>query len=56
MRKSNHFIVKVGTNDLNTERSLELIAKSIDDLVTALKGDSCDASASNVIVLPIIWI
>ena len=32
-----HFILNVGINDLNTERSPELKAKSIADLVTTLK-------------------
>ena len=39
-----HFILYVGTNDLNAERSLELIAKSIADLATTLKGNSHDVS------------
>ena len=47
---SDHFIIHVGTNDLNTERSPELIAKSIVDLATTLKGNSRDVSASNIIV------
>ena len=46
-----HFILlQVGTNDLNTERSPELIAKSIVDLATTLKGNSRDVSVSNIIV------
>ena len=45
-----HFILHVGTNDLNTERSPELIVKSIDDLATTLKGNSLDVSVSNIIV------
>ena len=45
-----HFILNVGTNDLNTERSPELIAKSIVDLATTLKRNSRDVSASNIIV------
>ena len=47
---SDHFIIHVGTNDLNTERSPELIAKSIVDLATTLKDNSRDVSASNIIV------
>ena len=38
-----HFILYLGTNGLNTEKSRELV-KSIFDLATALKGDSCDVS------------
>ena len=45
-----HFILHVGTNDLITERSPELITKSIVDLTTTLKGNSCDVSVSNMIV------
>ena len=45
-----HFILHVGTNDLNTERSPELIAKSIVDLATTLKGNSRDISVSNITV------
>ena len=41
---SDHFIIHVGTNDLNTERSPELIAKSIVDLATTLKGNPRDVS------------
>ena len=43
-----HFILHVDTNDLNTERSPELIAKSIVDFATALKSNSGDVNASNV--------
>ena len=45
-----HFILHVGTNDLNTERSPELVPKSIVDLVTTLKGNSRDKSVSNIVV------
>ena len=37
-----HFILYVASNDLITERSPELIAKSIADLATTLKGNSRD--------------
>ena len=47
---SDHFILHVGTNDVNMERSPELIAKSIVDLPTTLKGNSHDVSVSNIIV------
>ena len=46
----NHFILHVGTNDLNKEISPELIGKSIVDLAIMLKGNSCDVSVSNIIV------
>ena len=42
----NHFILHVETNDLITERSPELIAKSIVDMATMLKIGSCDVSTS----------
>ena len=35
-----HFILHVGTNDLNAERSPELVIKSNVDLATTLKGGS----------------
>ena len=49
-QNSDHFILHVGTNDLNTERSPEFIAKSIVDLATMLKGHSRDVSVSKIIV------
>ena len=44
-----HFILHVGTDDLNMERSPELIAKFIVDLAPTLKGNSRDVSVSNII-------
>ena len=35
---------------MNTARSPELVAKSIVDIVTTLKGNSRDVSVSNIIV------
>ena len=46
----NHFILRVGTNNLNTRRSPELIAISIVDLARTLKGNSRDVIVSNIIV------
>ena len=43
-----HFILNLGTNDLNTEKSPELIAKSIVDLATTLKGSSRHVSVSSI--------
>ena len=40
LENPDHFILHVGTNDLNTKRSPRLIAKSIADLATTLKGNS----------------
>ena len=45
-----HFILHVGTNDLNTERFPEVIAKSTVDLAITLKGNSRDVSVTNIIV------
>ena len=39
---SDHFIQHVGTNNLNTGRSPQPMAKSIADFATRLKGNSCD--------------
>ena len=47
---SGHFILQVGTNDMNTERSPELIRKSVVDLAKTLKGHSHDVSVSSIIV------
>ena len=44
----NHFILQVGTNDLSTERSPELIAKSTVDLETTLESGSRNVSVSNI--------
>ena len=48
-RKSWSFYPNIGTNGLNTERSLELTAKSIVNLATTLKGNSRDVSVSYII-------
>ena len=45
-----HFTLHVGTNDLNTEKSPEFVAKSIVDQAITLKGNSRDVSISNIIV------
>ena len=47
-----HVVNKGSTdpNDLITERSPEPFVKSIADLATTLKGNSCDVSVSNIIV------
>ena len=45
-----HFILIVGRNNLIMERSPELLAKSIVDLATTLKGNSRDVSVSNILV------
>ena len=45
-----HFVLHIGTNDLNSDRSPELIAKSITDVGSSLKNDSHDASISSIVV------
>ena len=47
---SHRYISHVGTNDLCLDRSLELITKSIIDLVLTLKSESHDVSVSNIFV------
>ena len=42
LENSDHFIQHIGTNNLNTERSPQPVAKSIVDFATRLKGNSCD--------------
>ena len=41
-----HFVLHIGTNDLNSDRSPELIAKSITDVGSNLKNDSHELSIS----------
>ena len=45
-----HFTLHVGTNDLNSERSPEFIAKSIAYLAGTSKNENHDVSISNIIV------
>ena len=45
-----HFVLHIGTNDLNSDRSPELIAKSIADVSSSLKNDSHDVSISSIVV------
>ena len=46
----NHFVLHIGKNDLNSNKSLELIAKSITDVGSSLKNDSHDVSISSIVV------
>ena len=48
--KPDHFIIHVGTNDLNSEVSPKSIAESIVDLAMSLKTESNDVSVSNIIL------
>ena len=45
-----HFIVHVGTNELNSEVSSKSIAESIVDLAMSLETESNDISVSNIIL------
>ena len=45
----NHFILHLGTNDLNSNQTSEVIAKEIADLATSLKSNQQDVSVSNII-------
>ena len=45
-----HFVLCIGTNDLNSDRSPELIAKSITDVGFSLKNDSHDVSIPSIVV------
>ena len=44
-----HFVLHVGTNDLDSDRSPDLMAESIVDVVSSLKTDKHDVTISNII-------
>ena len=44
-----HFVLHVGTNDLDSDRSPDLIAKSIFDVASSLKTNKHDVTISNII-------
>ena len=46
----NHFILHVGTNDLNSSQTPGVIAKEIFDLATLLKNNQHDINVSNIIL------
>ena len=46
----NHFILHVGTNDLNSNQTSEVIAREIVDLATSLKNNQHGVSVSNIIL------
>ena len=48
--KPDHTILHVWTNDLNRDRPVDLIAKSIIDLAITLKSNSQNVSISNIIM------
>ena len=43
-----HFVLHVGTNDLDSDRLPELTAKSIVDVAPSLKTDEHDVTISNI--------
>ena len=43
------FVLNIGTNDLDSDRSPDLIAKSIVDVASSLKTDKHDVTISNII-------
>ena len=48
-RTPNHFILHVGTNDLNSNQTTEVIAKKISYLATSLKNNQQHVCVSNII-------
>ena len=46
-----HFVLHVGKNDLDSDQSPDLIAKSIVDVASSLKTDNHDVTISNIITL-----
>ena len=49
-KKSDHVVLHVGKNNLNSEKEQKIISKSIVDLVCTLESNSVDVSISNIIV------
>ena len=45
-----HFILHIATNDLNSKRSPELIAKSIVDAACSLKNESHNLCVSSLVI------
>ena len=52
----NHFILPVGTNDLDSDKTAEKMANTIFDLAPLLKIDQHDVSISNIYLERIIQI
>ena len=48
--RPNHFIFHVGTNDLNSNRPPDKIAKAIIDLASELKSEKSGVSISSLIM------
>ena len=47
-KNPDHFILHIGTNDLNSDKSPELIAKSLADVGPSLKNELRDVSISSI--------
>ena len=47
--KPDYFVLHVGTNDLDSDRSPDLIAKSIVNVASSLKSDKHDVTILNII-------
>ena len=45
-----HFILHVGSNELSSDKSPELMARSIIDLATSIKNEKHDVSVSNILI------
>ena len=43
-KHSDHFVLRIGTYDLNSDRSLELFTRSITDVGSSQQNDSHDVS------------
>lgn len=48
-QNSDHFVLHVGTNDLDSDRSPKLISKSITDIAITPRIEKHDVTVSNVI-------
>ena len=46
----NHFILHVGTNDLDSDKTAESIANTINCLATSLKNDQYDVNISDILL------
>ena len=46
----NQFILHVGTNDLDSDKTAESIANTINCLATSLKNDQYDVSISDILL------
>ena len=49
-KHSDHFVLRIGTYDLNSDRSLELFTRSITDVGSSQQNDSHDVSIWSIVV------